>query len=394
MLSPLNSGKRAAWRRFRELADEVIAPRAADIDSGGALPTEVIKAIAGAGWICSLLPATAGGGGADMLTYGVMSEEIGRACSSVRNFVAVQDMVAQAVWAGGDADQRQRWIPAIARGESVAAFALTEPEIGSDAKSVRTTAVADGDHVVLDGDKKWISFGVTADVLLVFADFAGRHTAFLVETDRAGVLVRPTPELLGLRGSMLGEIRLDRCRVPMSNMVGRPGAGLAFIASSALDIGRYSTACGCVGLAQACLESTRGRAEERVQFGTAIIDHQLIQRMVADMICDIRAARLLCWDAGNARDNGDLEAVDRILAAKYLASTVAARVATDAVQAHGAQGMAMNSLAGRFFRDARAMEIIEGTTQVLQSLIGRWGSIRHPLDVIDGSGTPSTGAEA
>jgi alkylation response protein AidB-like acyl-CoA dehydrogenase len=386
MLSPLTAHQRAAWSRFREVADEVIAPRAAAIDVGGTLPPEVIKTIAGAGWICSLLPV-ANRGAADMLTYGVMSEEIGRTCSSVRNFVAVQDMVAQAIWSGGDADQQRHWIPAVAGGERIAAFALTEPGVGSDAKSVQTTAAPEGDHVILNGHKKWISFGATADVLLVFADFDGRHTGFLVEADRPGVHVEPTPQLLGLRGSALAEIRLDRCRIPMSNMVGRPGTGLAFIASSALDIGRYSTACGCVGLAQACLEKTRSHADERIQFGTAIIDHQLVQRMFADMICDIRAARLLCWDAGNARDDGDPEAVERILAAKYFASTMVNRVAADAVQVHGAEGMAVSSVVGRFFRDAKAMEIIEGTTQVLQSLIGRWASIRHPLDLAEASGT-------
>jgi glutaryl-CoA dehydrogenase (non-decarboxylating) len=371
-ISHLSQDERAAAVRFREFARDRIAPHAAAADRDQELPREVIGALAAAGFLGATTECRWGGRGMDMVTYGLLTEELGRVCQNVRNFVAVEDMVCLALSAWGTRAQRERWLPAIAEGSVLAAFALTEPGNGSDAANIATTATPDGDDVVLRGDKKWISFAQIADLYLVFAKYQGKHTAFLVERDTPGLLVDPIRDLMGLRGSMLGELLLRDCRVPAENMVGRPGAGLVFVASSALDLGRYSTAWGSVGLARACLEESARYASHRVQYDAPIGDHQLVRRMLADMVTDVAAARLLCHHAGVGKDNDELDTVHPTLIAKYRASTVATRVAADAVQIHGAQGIGDESPVARHYRDAKVMEIIEGTTQIQQSILGQY----------------------
>lgn len=381
MISQLTTGQRENWRRFRKFADTALAPRADMCDAEQELPRPIVKDLADEGWISSLLPEDWGGSARDTVTYGLMSEEMGRACSTVRNFVAVEDMVSHSIWKWGTPAQRARWLPAVAAGEAVLAFALTEPGVGSDAKSVTTEARPDGPDLVLNGVKEWISFGQLADGFLVFTQYEGHHTAFLVDRDSPGIYVEPLRNLLGLRGSMLARITFDECRIPSDAMVGRPGSGLAFVASSALDIGRYSTAWGCVGLAQACLDASTGYAEKRTQYDSVIMEHQLVQRMLADMITGVRAARLLCWEAGVAKETRAADAVHQTLVAKYFSSAMANRVASDAVQIHGARGIGGESPVARPFRDAKVMEIIEGTTQIHQTLLGRWSSrVHHPAD--------------
>ncbi|HZM82449.1 MAG TPA: acyl-CoA dehydrogenase family protein [Candidatus Limnocylindrales bacterium] len=359
---------------FRSFADEAIAGRADDIDRRQILPAELIQGLAAAGYLAAMIPQEWGGAGLDPVSYGLLSEELGRACQNVRNFVAVDDMVAHSIWRWGTEAQRQRWLHGIAGGTIVGAFALTEPGIGSDAKNVTTTAAEAGSDIVLDGHKKWISFGQIADVFLVFAKFQGKHTAFLVPRESAGLRIEPIRDLLGLRGSMLGELFFDGCRIPAADMVGRPGMGLTFVASSALDIGRFSTACGCVGLAQACLEDSVRYADRREQYETPIKNHQLVQRMLADMLVNTGAARLMCYHAAVAKSQGDPDAVNKTLMAKYFASVAVNRAAADAVQIHGAQGIGAESSVQRYLRDAKVMEIIEGTTQIHQTILGHYSA--------------------
>ncbi|MDW4909123.1 acyl-CoA dehydrogenase family protein [Streptomyces sp. ADMS] len=379
MISQLTAEQRHRWREFRAFADGVIAPAADTIDARQEIPRPLIRELGEAGWLSAMLPERWGGRGLDAAHYGMMAEELGRTCSNVRNFVAVQDMVSHAVSMWGIPEQKLRWLPEIAAGRRIAAFLLTEPDTGSDAQDVRTEAKDDGSEIVVSGAKKWISFGQCADLFLVFVQYQGRHTAILVERDSPGVHVTPLTDMLGLRGSMLAEITFEECRVPADSVIGHPGSGLAFVAANSLDIGRYSTAWGCVGLAQACLDASSAYAAERRQYGKPLADHQLVQQMLADMLTQSRAARLLCWQAGQAADREDEDSHYEALTAKYFSSTVAARIAGQAVQIHGARGMGAGAAVGRFFRDAKAMEIIEGASQVIQQLLGRWSAVAgHP----------------
>ena len=374
MFSHLSSEQAEHRRRFREFADKVLLPVAGRSDAEQAIPREVITELAARDLLGAPLPAEAGGLGMSMIEYGLLTEELGRACQSARNFVAVEHMVAHSVWKWGTAVQRSRWLPGILSGATPAAFALTEPGVGSEAAAIEAVAVAEGDSVVLRGTKTWISFAQIADVFLTFAQLDGRHTAFLVGRDTAGLSVEPITGLIGLRGSLLGRVVFDGCRIPAENILGAPGLGLAFVASTALDIGRYSTAWGAVGLAQACLEASVDFAERRTQYGTAIKEHQLVSRMLGDMATDTMAARLLCHYAGVAKDRSEPSAVDFTLMAKYRASTVAVRAAADAVQIHGAQGIGAEGPVQRYYRDAKVLEIIEGTTQIQQNMLGRYAS--------------------
>lgn len=373
-MTSLRSARERRTTDFRGFADEHIAPHAAEFDRDQAINVEVIRTLASAGFLAAPIAARRCGGEMDMLAYGLLTEELGRSCQSIRNFVAVTDMVAESLSRWGTDEQKSRWLPEISSGRTVAAFGLTEPEVGSDAADVRTTATLDRDQFVVRGTKKWISFAQLADLFLVFAQYGGGPTAFLVERDTPGLSVEPIEGLLGLRGSMLGEVQLDDCRISERNLLGRPGAGLVFVASSALDLGRYSTAWGCVGLAQACLEESVAYANRRSQYGTLIRNHQLVQRMLADMVTDVEAARLLCRRAGLSKINRDINAVYNTLMAKYRASTVANQAAGDAVQIHGAHGIGPHSAVGRHYRDARVMEIIEGTTQIQQMILGQFSA--------------------
>jgi hypothetical protein len=356
--------QREARAAFRAFADAEVAPHADRFDREQSFPRSLIEKTARAGYLGALLPAEYGGAGMDMITFGLLNEELGRGCSSLRSLLTVHTMAARALLKWGSRAQREHWLPKLAAGETIAAFALTEPHAGSDAKSISTSAAAEGGDYLLGGRKKWITFGQVADLFLVFARCGPQPAAFLVERDRPGLSVEPISGMLGVRASMLAEIELEGCRVPRENMVGRPGFGISHVAASALDYGRYSVAWGCVGIAQACLEACVRYTSEREQFGAPLSEHQLVRRMMTRMITDIKAARLLCCHAGYLKDAGDPSSFLETSIAKYFASTMATRVADDAVQLHGANGCSGDYPVQRFLRDARIMEIIEGSTQL------------------------------
>jgi glutaryl-CoA dehydrogenase (non-decarboxylating) len=366
----LTAAQRAARAEFRAFAAAEIAPHADRWDREEAIPAGLIEELRRRGYLGSNVPEEHGGPGRDLITYGLLTEEIAKGCSSVRSLLTVHDMVAHAIHRWGSREQRERWLPRMARGEVLGALGLSEPDAGSDARSVETTARADGDTWVLDGRKKWTTFGQIAGLFLVLAQVGekpdGKLTAFLVERDAPGVTVQPLREVWGTRASMLAEIVLDGCRIPRGNLIGRPGFGLSAVVSTALEHGRYSVAWGAVGIAQACLEASQAYAAERRQYGAPIADHQLIRRLIADMIAGVRAARLLCLRAGWMRQTGDPLAGGEVMIAKYFASTLATRSANDAVQIHGANGISDAFPVGRYLRDSRVTEIIEGSTQIQQ----------------------------
>ncbi len=379
MIAGLTAQQRESRAAFRRFADEAIAPRADEFDREERLPPELVARLAREGYLGANVPPEYGGLGLGALTYGLLHEEVGRACSSVRSLLTVHAMTAHALQRWGTREQKTKWLPRLASGETVAAFALTEPEVGSDARSVAAAATIEGGSYVLDGRKKWVTFGQGAGLFLVFAKSGGRDCAFLVERETPGLSVRPIHGMLGVRASMLAELHLEGCRVPRENLVGREGAGFSYVASTALDLGRYTVAWGCVGIGQACLEASFKYAAERQQFGVYLREHQLIQRMLTDMLVQVRAARLLCHQAGTLREAGDPQSVTETSIAKYFASTVAARAAGDAVQIQGARGCSAESPVQRYLRDAKIMEIIEGSTQMQQITIAQSGYQEHAL---------------
>ena len=372
MKMELTAQQKDAQAEFKAFADRRIFPYADQFDQEERIPTDLIQSMGQHGYLSTMLPQEFGGLGLDMISYGLLNEEIGRACSSTRSLITVQGMVEYALLRWGRGGQKEKWLPRLAAGELIGAFALTEPETGSDARKIRAEAIKTADGFVLNGRKKWITFAQIADLFLIFAQCGeGNPTAFLVEKDRPGVTVEPIRGLMGCRASMLGEIHLEDCWIPKENMLGGIGFGFGMVALSALDMGRYSVAWGSVGIGQACVDAGLAYAAEREQFGRPLRDHQLIQRMLTNMITEVKAARLLCLQAGYLHDQAHPTATAETLVAKYYASTMAARAAGDAVQIHGANGCSDQYPVARYLRDAKIMEIIEGSNEMQQMLIAK-----------------------
>lgn len=233
------------------------------------------------------------------------------------------------------------------------------------------SAAQNGDKYILNGTKKWISFGQKADLFLTFAQTEGGIGAFLIERENPSIAVAPIRDLLGLRASELAEIRFENCLVSSENLLSKGYFTFEAVATMALDFGCYSTACGCVGIAQACLEASLSYSQKRNQFKVPIGQHQLIQEKLSDMISSVRAARLLCYQAGFLRYQKSPDAVRSTLIAKYFASKIAFQAANDAVQIHGANGCSVEYPVQRYFRDAKIQEIIEGTSQIQQIQIAK-----------------------
>jgi glutaryl-CoA dehydrogenase (non-decarboxylating) len=368
----LSPEQRAARAEFRAFASEQIAPDAGRWDREEAIPPEIPRQLASRGYLGALVPPAHGGRGMEMITYGLLTEEIGRACSSVRSLLTVHDMVAHAILRWGSGEQRERFLPALAKGELLGALALSEENAGSDAKAVETIAVEDADGYVLDGHKKWTTFGQIAGLYLVVAQCGGKPTAFLVERDAPGLRVTPIRGMLGTRAALLARLDFDGCRLPRAALLGRVGFGVSHVAAAALEQGRYSVAWGSVGIAQACLDACLAYAASRRQFGVPLADHQLIRAMLSDMVTGVRAGRLLCCRAGHLRQAGDPGASPETMVAKYFCGRLAAKAATDAVQIHGANGCSEDYPVARYFRDAKVMEIIEGSNQIQQITISRF----------------------
>lgn len=357
---------RAAIRAF---TDDWIVPHAGDWDQRGLIPEDTLDRIAEAGLWAPFLPPEVGGVGLDMVGLGVVHEEIGRGCSSVRSLLTVHTMVAWAIRRWGTGGQQERWLPDLAAGRVLGAFCLSEPGAGSDASGITATAVRDGDGWRLNGVKKWITNGQRADLYLVFARDAHSICAFLVPRDVPGVQVRPLSDMLGTRASMLAEVSLTDVQLGSDSLLGPSGFTSGMVLTGVLDLGRYSVASGSVGIVQACLETNAAYTERRTVGGIPLAEHQLIRAKLSDMVTDLRAARLLCQEAGRLKDAGDSATIMATWIAKYFASTAAARHASETVQIHGASGCSPDSPAARLYRDAKVMEIIEGSNEIQRTTI-------------------------
>lgn len=373
---------------FRQFAGEHITAHADDFDRREAITDEVVGSLTGAGYLGSHLPEEFGGLGLDMVTYGLLHLELGKACSSVRSLLTVHDMVAEVILRVGSAEQRERWLPALASGRTKGAFALTEKHAGSDAAGISTTATESRNGYVLTGSKKWISFGQLADVFLILAHVGqdGPVEAFLLPRETPGLTINPMHGLLGMRASMLAELDLDECLVGRESRVGASSLASGFATATGLNLGRYSVAWGSVAIGEAALEASLRHGVEREQFGVSLGKHQLIRRMLTNMVTETRAARLLCLEAGFLNQQRDPGAIQATLIAKYFASQMASRVAGDAVQIHGALGCSDELPVQRYFRDARIMEIIEGSNEIQQLTIAGHALRHHAGQVLPRDG--------
>jgi alkylation response protein AidB-like acyl-CoA dehydrogenase len=369
------SQEQAALRELAaEFTDREVAPHAAEWDQAESVDLGIVAKLGKLGFLGLTIPEGYGGAGGDHLAYCLAVEELGRGDSSVRGIVSVSlGLVAKTILAHGSEEQRREWLPRLCAGEALGCFALTEPDSGSDAASLATSAVRQGDDWVLSGSKTFITNGTWADVALVFARSGGPGpkgiTAFLVPTDSTGLARREIRGKLGLRGQATAELAFDGVRVPDSGRLGEEGKGFS-IAMSALARGRMSLAAGCVGIAEGCLRASVGYATERVQFGRPIAGFQLVQELLAEMAVETDAARLLVWRVADLVDRGEPYATEAAKA-KLFASEAAVRAANAAVQVFGGYGYIDEYPVGKYLRDARVTTVYEGTSQIQKLLIGR-----------------------
>ncbi|WP_394846819.1 acyl-CoA dehydrogenase family protein [Pendulispora brunnea] len=368
----------AAVEGARAFARARLHPRVTEFEERG-VPKELVRELGDAGLLGALVGDEWGGRPLDPVTWGLVTEEIGKVCCNTRYILTVHaSIVAGTLARWGSAAQKSEWLPRLARGEALAAFALSEPDVGSDAASVRTCYEKTDDGFILRGAKRWTSLGALADVFLVIArDANGENgravTAFLVPRQLAGVRVEPIRGMMAARGSHIAELHFDNVKLSRADAVGRPGAGFTYVTSTALDLGRYSVAWSAVAVAQAAIEAMVSYALRREQFGRPLQDFQLVKAMVGDAVTDTHAARALCLHAGELRRAADPEAIMATNVAKQFAARVATRTTAAALQLHGANGLSSDYDVERLFREARVLEIIEGSTQIQQLLLGDYG---------------------
>ena len=354
----------------RDFAAKEVAPTADARDREHRFPREEFKKAAELGFTGMLAPEEFGGSDLGVLGQCLVIEEISRACASTGVTLSVHNSLTTGplVKFGTD-EQKQRYLPKLASGEWLGAYALSEAGAGSDAAALVCKATPDGDGWRLDGPKLWITSGNEADLITVFARAPEGVTAFLVETARDGFGVGKVEEKLGVRSSSTVEIILDGYKVDRSHLLGELGKGL-HIAFSTLDGGRIGICAQALGITQACLDASMKYADEREQFGRKLKSYQAIQWKIADMSAELEAARLLTWKAAWMRDHGKphtREAAE----AKLFCSRLANRAADEAVQIHGGAGYTTEFPVARYFRDARVTEINEGTTEVQRIVIAR-----------------------
>ena len=356
---------------FRAFVASNVEPYAEQWDREQRIPDSALSLLAKSGYLGCTVPPEFGGLGWDVTTFGLLHEAFGKGSSSLTDILTVQAMVSMALLKWGAPEQKRKWIPPLAAGDMIGAFALTEAGAGSDIQSLTTVFTAQDDHFILNGRKKWISCAEFARVFLVFGKLDGLPVAWLVPRDSPGLTVTPIRDLMGFRAAGLGEIHFKDVAVSLDDCIGKPGYALSHVAPVGLQYGRISTACSALGLLRGCLEESTAYAAERKIGERVVGEIGMIRSLIARMGTDLEAARLLCNAACQAQNDQLPEAFTKALMAKYFTSRAAVAAASDAVQIRGASGCHGSSPVSRYYRDAKIMEIIEGTTQIHENLLGK-----------------------
>lgn len=371
----LSDDHRAIQEAVRAYVQDRIAPQAAQWDKTHHFPADELKGLAALGCYGVAVPTEWGGAGLDYLSLSLILEEIAAGDGATSTVVSVNNCpVCSILMAWGSEAQKAQWLKPLASGELLGAFCLTEPHVGSQADGLKTTAMKDGDHYVLNGVKQFITSGKNGDVAIVMAvtdKAAGKKgiSAFIVPTRTPGYVVARLEDKMGQHASDTAQILFENCRVPAANLIGEEGLGLK-IALSGLEGGRIGIASQCVGMARAAFEAALRYAKERVAFGVPIFEHQAVQFSLSEMATQIEAARQLIHHAASLKDAGQ-PCLKEAAMAKLFASEMAERVCSAAIQVHGGYGYVSDFPVERLYRDVRVCQIYEGTSEVQKILIGR-----------------------
>jgi alkylation response protein AidB-like acyl-CoA dehydrogenase len=371
MIRLLTSDQKDKYTEFREFVKLNVEPFAAEWDKKEEIPRNTISLAAKSGYLGSSIPEEYGGKGWDFVTFGLLNEAVGRGTSALADLLTIQAMVSMTLLKWGTAEQRSCWLEPLAKGEIIGSFALTEPNVGSAIQNLETTFMQNGDEIMLNGHKKWISYGQVADLFLIFGKLEDKSLACLIPKSVPGLAVKPIKNMIGFKAARLAQIYFTDVVVPTKNIIGKPGFALSHIAPIGLHYGRISAACSALGLLRACFEESIAYASSRQISGKMVGNEGMIRSLIARMGTDLHAASLLCYSACKAEDEHLAEVFEKTSMAKYFSSRAAVKAASDAVQIRGASGCHESSSVARYYGDAKIMEIIEGTTQVHEQILGK-----------------------
>ncbi len=370
----LNEELQAIQHAAREFAEKEVAPTVDKDDREHRFRKDLVQKMGELGFFGCVIPEEYEGTNSGFVSLVVITEELARIHSSLRVAMNMQIGPARTIVEYGNEEQKKRFVPKIVTAEWISCFAITEPDAGSDVAAMRTRATLEGDHYVLNGSKTWISNAQVADVALVYAytDPEKKHrgiSAFMVDMHQPGVSSKPLAEKLGANASPTGELFFDNCKVPKENLIGKEGEGFK-ICMAELNHTRLSCGAGAVGVARACREASVSYANQRVQFGQKIGEFQMIQDMIAQMVVQEDAARLLLYRAGTLKDQGRPNNLETSIA-KYYAGEVVAYSSDCALKIYGAYGYSKEYPVERYFRDSRSYQIVEGSANIQKLIIAQ-----------------------
>lgn len=355
----------------RDFAREVLEPRADELDETGEFPMDIFKRMADLGFTAMTIPAEYGGGGSDMLSYAIVVEELSRGCTPVAGALNTHTGCAETICRYGTAEQKQKFLPRLISGETIGAFSVTEAEAGSDISRIETTATLEGDTYVLNGTKIFVTNGSVAGLGVVFCDVKRLSprgmTAFIVEKGAPGFTIGKKYRKVGMRAMDNCDFVFENCRIPASNRLGDEGRGMK-INLETIDYGRIGVAAQAMGIVQAILDHCVEYSKQRVQFGGPISQNQAISFKIADIATGLEAARALNYRAAYLADTGQPFRKEASMA-KLFASELCMKAAVEGIQIHGGYGYMMDMPLQRYFRDAKILEIYEGTSEIQRMVI-------------------------
>ena len=354
----------------KKFVKEQIEPYAENFEIEESIPKSIIQLLGDRGYL-SLSDSSNSNLKVDYDKVAILNEEVCRASSAIRSLFTVQGMSILSIERWGTIEQKENYLNKLKAGEIIGAFGMSEENVGSDASTVYTTGVLQSNSILINGRKKWITMGAIADVFIMFVNIDEKVTAVLVEKNDVGVKVIPTHRMFGVKGSMLAEIEMVNCIVPKSRILGEIGGGTPYISQTCLDYGRFTIAWGCIGSAKECLEIVCAYTDKRKQFGKKLCEHELIQKKITQMYCELHACELLCQQCTEMKKEGTPDSILENWIAKYKSSKMINFVANEAMQILGAYGLNDDSTLPRHFRDSRANEIIEGTSEIHEMMIAK-----------------------
>ena len=370
----LTNDQKMLQSEVRKFAENELAPLAPEIDVSGEFPKESIKKLAELGLLGIFIPEKYGGSEFDFVSLAIAIEEISRACASTGVIVAVNNsLTAYPILQFGTEEQKQKYLPLLCSGEKIGAMGITEPNAGSDVAAMETTAKLEGDHYILNGTKRFITNGGEAGIFIVFAytDKELKHkgmSAFIVDRESPGFSLGNHEDLMGIRATANCELIFEDCKVPKENLLGEEGQGF-YICMNTLDVSRIDIGAQAVGVSQAALDEAVKYSKERVAFGKPICKFEMIQNMLAEMATQIHAARMLVYYSAWCKDAGIKRFSKEAAMAKYYAANISVDVTRKAVQIFGGYGYSKDYTVERLYRDAKILELYEGTSEIQKVVI-------------------------